>query len=108
NTGVHYVTFHLPAEPNGFYCYNALQQIAHFTVVFVFGPITSLRGIAMSPAVVNHFTWYARIFGGRQSARSIHFLTMLSFLAFLLVHITLVVITGFVRNMNHIVLGTDD
>lgn len=62
----------------------------------------------MSPAVVNRFPWYARLFGGRQSARSIHFLTMLSFLAFLVVHVTLIVMTGFVRNMNHIVMGTDD
>ena len=68
----------------------------------------SLTGIAMSPAVVNRFPWYAQIFGGRQSARSIHFLTMLSFLAFLVVHVTLVVMTGFARNMNHIVMGTDD
>jgi len=58
--------------------------------------------------VVNRVPWYARIFGGRQSARSIHFLTMLSFFAFLLVHVTLIVMTGFARNMNHIVLGTDD
>jgi len=108
STFVHYATFHLPAEPNGFYGYNALQQIAYFTVVFVFGPLAILTGIAMSPAVVNHFPWYARIFGGRQSARSIHFLTMLSFFAFLVVHVTLVVMTGFARNMNHIVLGTDD
>ena len=108
NTWVHYATFHMPPEPNGFYGYNALQQIAYFTVVFVFGPLAIATGIAMSPAVVNHFPWYARIFGGRQSARSIHFLTMLSFLAFLIVHITLVAMTGFARNMNHIVLGTDD
>ena len=108
NIWVHYVTFHLPAEPNGFYGYNALQQIAYFTVVFIFGPLAILTGIAMSPAVVNRFPWYARIFGGRQSARSIHFLTMLSFLAFLVVHVALIVITGFARNMNHIVMGTDD
>jgi DMSO/TMAO reductase YedYZ molybdopterin-dependent catalytic subunit len=105
---VHYATFHLPTEPNGFYGYNALQQIAYFTVVFVFGPLAILTGTAMSPAVVNRFPWYARIFGGRQSARSIHFLTMLSFLAFIVVHVTLIVMTGFVRNMNHIVMGTDD
>jgi DMSO/TMAO reductase YedYZ molybdopterin-dependent catalytic subunit/thiosulfate reductase cytochrome b subunit len=108
NTWVHYATFHLPPEPNGFYGYNALQQIAYFAVVFVFGPVAILTGIAMSPAVVNRFPWYARIFGGRQSARSIHFLTMFSFLAFLIVHVTLVAMTGFVRNMNHIVMGTDD
>ena len=108
NTWVHYATLHLPPEPNGFYGYNALQQIAYFTVVLVFGPLAILTGIAMSPAVVNRLPWYARIFGGRQSARSIHFLTMLSFFAFLAVHVTLIVITGFARNMNHIVLGTDD
>ena len=108
NTFVHYATFHMPAEPNGFYGYNALQQIAYFVAVFVFGVLAILTGIAMSPAVVNRFQWYAKIFGGRQAARSIHFLTMLGFLAFLVVHVTLIVMTGFVRNMNHIVLGTDD
>ena len=108
NTFVHYATLHLPAEPNGFYGYNALQQIAYFTVFFVFGPLAIATGVSMSPAVVNRFPWYAKIFGGRQSARSIHFLTMLSFLAFLVVHVTLVVMTGFARNMNHIVMGTDD
>ena len=93
---------------NTFVHYNALQQIAYFTVVLVFGPLAIATGIAMSPAVVNRFPWYAQIFGGRQSARSIHFLTMFSFLAFLVVHVTLIVMTGFVRNMNHIVMGTDD
>ncbi|HLK49598.1 MAG TPA: molybdopterin-dependent oxidoreductase [Bryobacteraceae bacterium] len=108
NTWVHYATFHLPPEPNGFYGYNALQQIAYFSVVFVFGPVAILTGLAMSPAVVNAFPWYARMFGGRQSARSIHFLNMLGFLSFLVVHVALVVMTGFARNMNHIVRGTDD
>jgi len=108
NNWVYYATFHLPPEPNGFYVYNPLQQIAYFSVVFVLGPLAILTGIAMSPAVVNHFPWYARAFGGRQSARSIHFVTMLSFLAFILVHVTLVVTTGFARNMNHVVMGTDN
>jgi DMSO/TMAO reductase YedYZ molybdopterin-dependent catalytic subunit/thiosulfate reductase cytochrome b subunit len=105
---VHYATLHVPPEPNGFYGYNALQQIAYFSAVFGFGPIAILTGIAMSPAVVNTFPWYARLFGGRQSARSIHFLNMLGFVGFIVVHVALVVMTGFVRNMNHIVVGTDD
>ena len=108
NTFVHYASFHLPPEPNGFYGYNALQQLAYFAIVLVFGPLSILTGIAMSPALTNRFPWYPRLFGGRQSARSIHFILMLGFVAFLVVHITLVVLTGFVRNMNHIVLGTDD
>ena len=107
NTWVHYATFQLPAEPNGYYGYNALQQIAYFAAVFLFGPVAILTGVAMSPAVVNRFSWYARLFGGRQSARSIHFVTMLCFVAFIGVHVTLVVMTGFARNMNHIVMGTD-
>ena len=75
NTFVHYATFHSPAEPNGFYGYNALQQIAYFTVFFVFGPLAIATGIAMSPAVVNRFPWYARIFGGRMTNTLIFCLT---------------------------------
>lgn len=108
STWVHYATFHLPPEPNGFYSYNSLQLIAYFVVILIFGPLTILTGLAMSPAVVNRFPWYAKLFGGRQSARSIHFLTMLSFVGFIVVHVALVVVTGFRRNMNHIVLGTDN
>jgi methionine sulfoxide reductase catalytic subunit len=108
STFVVYANFHLPPEPNGFYGYNALQQLAYFAVIVVFGPLSILTGIAMAPALTNRFPWYARLFGGRQSARSIHFILLLSYGAFLIVHVTLVVMTGFARNMNHIVLGTDD
>ena len=107
-TFVLYANFHLPPEPNGFYEYNALQQLAYFAVVFVFGPLSILTGIAMSPALANRFPLYPRLFGGRQAARSVHFLLLLGYIAFLTIHVTLVVITGFVRNMNHIVLGTDN
>lgn len=107
-TWVHYATFHLPPEPNGFYAYNALQKLSYFAVIFGLGPLAILTGIAMSPAVVNRFPWYARLFGGRQAARSIHFLNMLCFVGFIVVHVALVVVTGFARNMNHIVLGVDD
>jgi methionine sulfoxide reductase catalytic subunit len=108
NTFVHYATFKLPPEPNGFYGYNALQQLAYFATIFVMAPLSILTGIAMSPALVNRFPGYATIFGGRQAARSIHFVILVGFLAFIIVHVTLVALTGFARNMNHIVLGTDD
>ena len=104
----HYATFHFPPEPDGFYGYNALQQLTYFTMVFIFGAGTILTGLAMSPAIVNHFPWYPKLFGGRQAARSIHFLWMAGFAGFIIVHVTLVVLTGFARNMNHIVMGTDD
>lgn len=108
NTFVHYVTFHMPAEPNGFYHYNPLQQLSYFGVIFVMVPLSLLTGMAMSPALDNRFPWFPKLFGGRQAARSIHFLLLVGYLSFLVVHVSLVVATGFVRNMNHIVLGRDD
>ncbi len=107
-TFVHYATFHFPAEPDGYYAYNALQQLAYFGVVFVLAPLSILTGIAMSPAIDNAFPWYPRIFGGRQGARSIHFLLLCGYVAFTIVHVSLVFSTGVQRNFNHIVLGTDD
>lgn len=106
-TFVHYATFHLPVEPNGFYAYNALQQLAYFGVVFIMAPLSILTGISMSPAVDSAFPWYPRIFGGRQGGRSIHFLLLCGYVAFTVVHVTLVLVTGAQRNFNHIVLGTD-
>ena len=108
NTFVHYANLHFPPEPDGFYGYNALQQLAYFATIFVMAPLSILTGMAMSPALVNRFPGYARMFGGRQAARSIHFLLFVSWILFVVVHVTLVVLTGFRRNMNHIVLGTDD
>lgn len=108
STFVHYANLRLPPEPNGFYGYNALQQLAYFATIFIMAPLNILTGLAMSPALVNHFPRYTRIFGGRQGARSIHFLLLVGFALFVIVHVTLVVLTGFQRNMNHIVLGTDD
>ena len=105
---VHYATFHLPPEPNGFYHYNALQQLAYFAVVFVLAPLAILTGPSMSPALTNRFPWYPKLPGNRQIGRSLHFLVMCAFVVFLVGHVTMVALTGFVRNMNHIVLGTDD
>jgi len=108
NTFVHYANFRFPPEPNGFYGYNALQQLAYFAAIFLFAPLSILTGAAMSPAMVNRFPWFPRLFGGRQGGRSIHFLMMLMWVGFITAHVTLVVLTGFKRNMNHIVLGTDN
>jgi DMSO/TMAO reductase YedYZ molybdopterin-dependent catalytic subunit/thiosulfate reductase cytochrome b subunit len=105
---VHYATFHLPPEPNGFYHYNALQQLAYFGVVFVLAPLAILTGPSMSPALTNRFRWYPKLPGNRQVGRSLHFLVMCAFVLFLVGHVAMVAVTGFVGNMNHIVVGTND
>jgi methionine sulfoxide reductase catalytic subunit len=108
NVFVHYATFNMPIEPNGFYHFNALQQISYFGVVFILAPLAMLTGMAMSPAIENRFHWYPKLFGNRQSARSIHFLIMIAYLTFIIIHVAMVCMTGLIRNMNHIVLGTDN
>src|SRR5579872_524223 len=105
---VHYATLHMPSEPDGFYRYNALQQLAYFGVVFVLAPLAMLTGPAMSPALTNRFKWYPKLPANRQIGRSIHFLIMCAFVLFIIAHVTMVVMTGFARNMNHIVMGTDN
>lgn len=104
---VHYATLNMPAEPNGFYQYNALQQLAYFGAVFILAPLAIISGMCMSPAIENRFHWLPKIFGNRQGARSVHFLVMLGYLLFIVIHVGMVAATGFVRNMNHITLGTD-
>lgn len=104
---VHYATLHLPPEPDGFVAYNPLQQLAYAGVVFGVAPLSILTGLAMSPAIDNWAGWYPRLFGGRQAARSFHFLLLCGYLAFLVAHVTMVAVTGLRRNLNHITLGTD-
>lgn len=105
---VHYATFHLPPEPETFYRYNALQQLTYFGVVFILAPLAILTGPSMSPAFTSRFSWYPKLPGNRQIGRSLHFLVMCAFVVFLIGHVAMVAITGLARNMNHIVIGTDD
>lgn len=105
NVFVHYATFNMPIEPNGYYHFNALQQLAYFAVVFVMAPLAMLTGLAMSPAIDSRFHWYQRLFFNRQTARSFHFLIMLAYVIFIVVHVALVALTGFRKNMNHIILN---
>lgn len=105
NVFVHYATFHMPIEPNGFYHFNALQQLAYFAVVFIMAPLAMLTGIAMSPAITSRFHWYEKLFFNRQAARSFHFIIMFCYVVFIIIHVALVALTGLRKNMNHIILN---
>ena len=90
-----------PGDP-----YNALQQLTYFGVVFLLGPFMIASGAAMSPALGARFPKYPRIFGGRQAARSLHFLGLLSFLLFIAIHIAMVTLERFPENLCNIVFGS--
>ena len=105
NVFVHYATFNMPIEPNGFYHFNALQQLSYFAVVFIMAPLAMLTGLAMSPAIDSRFHWYQKLFFNRQTARSFHFLIMFAYVIFIIVHVSLVALTSLRKNMNHIILN---
>jgi len=85
--------------------YDPLQQLSYAFVVFILGPLAILTGAAMSPAIAGRFPWYTNIFGGRQKARSLHFLVLAAYVIFIIIHVTMVVWIDFPSNMDRIVLG---
>ncbi len=101
-----YVTFHVPPA-SAFHPYDPLQKLTYAAVVFLLGPFLIATGAAQSPAVAGRFPWYEQLFGGRQTARSLHFLGLLAVVAFTIVHTAMVIITGFSKNMGKIVLGEE-
>jgi DMSO/TMAO reductase YedYZ molybdopterin-dependent catalytic subunit/thiosulfate reductase cytochrome b subunit len=103
----HYVTLHLPPEPDTFVRYNPLQQLSYFAVVFVLAPLAIVTGPSMSPAFTNRFKWYPNLPGNRQVGRSLHFLIMCAFVVFLVGHVAMAALTGFAGNMNHVVAGAN-
>jgi sulfoxide reductase catalytic subunit YedY len=99
-----WIYLHLRLPPAGD-PYNPLQQLTYAGVVFVLAPLLIATGAAMSPAVAARFPWYLRLFGGRQPARSLHFLGLVAMSAFTVCHVALVVIDDLPRNMAWIVHG---
>jgi thiosulfate reductase cytochrome b subunit len=85
--------------------YNLLQKCAYAAVLFVALPLVILTGLAMSPAIGAGWPAVPALFGGSQSARSIHFLTLCALALFLLVHLAMVVLTGFWRQLRGMTLG---
>ncbi len=70
--------------------YNPLQQVAYLSVVVVLGPLLAWTGFAMSPALTSVFPILVEVFGGQQSARTIHFFAALALTAFVVVHVAMV------------------
>jgi thiosulfate reductase cytochrome b subunit len=85
--------------------YNALQKLAYSFVIFVLGPLIVLTGLTMSPTMDAAFPILLSIFGGRQTARTIHFICAFSFFGFFLVHIAMVVLSGTWNNLRSMITG---
>lgn len=84
--------------------YNVLQKFAYIGIVIVL-PLMVLTGLTMSPAVDTSQPWLLVLFGGRQSARSLHFIFAWSIMAFLAIHLIAVLAAGPINEIRSMITG---
>ncbi|MBX5173120.1 MULTISPECIES: cytochrome b/b6 domain-containing protein [unclassified Rhizobium] len=85
--------------------YNTLQKLTYLLVIFLLLPLMVATGLTMSPGFDAVAPWLLDIFGGRQSARTLHFLTAFSLVAFVLVHVAMVILSGVFNNLRSMITG---
>lgn len=85
--------------------YNIVQKLTYLTVILILLPGMILTGLSMSPTVNAMAPWLSDMFGGRQSARTLHFLFAAALVAFFVVHIVMVFVAGPINEMRSIITG---
>lgn len=94
--------FHDPARPAA---YNIFQKLSYVAVIFGLLPLVILSGLALSPGMNAAWPWLLDLFGGRQSARSVHFLCFAAITLFTIVHLTLVILAGPFNEVRSMITG---
>ena len=85
--------------------YSPLQKLAYGGVLFVLFPLIILTGLCMSPGVNAMLPWLTEIFGGRQSARTVHFIVMALLVGFFVVHMAMILLAGPFNELRSIITG---
>jgi thiosulfate reductase cytochrome b subunit len=85
--------------------YNILQKISYIGVIFILLPLIIFTGLTMSPAMNAAWPWLLDLFGGRQSARSLHFLAAFGLVAFFFIHIMMVLLAGPINEVRSMITG---
>lgn len=85
--------------------YNVLQKASYIAIIFIVLPVIILTGLTMSPGMNAAWPWLLDLFGGRQSARSIHFIAAFALVAFFLIHILMVVLAGPINELRSMITG---
>lgn len=101
------ITKHLRREPteSESTSYNALQRVTYLVVIFVLFPLIIWTGLALSPSFDSAVPFAVNILGGRQSARTLHFFVTDALVLFLIVHVTMVIRSGFRTRMRSMITG---
>lgn len=85
--------------------YNTLQKLAYAVVLFAVLPLLIVTGLAMSPGMDAAWPWLTEVWGGRQSARSVHFLAAAALVGFVALHLAMVLLSGPVASLRAMVTG---
>jgi thiosulfate reductase cytochrome b subunit len=85
--------------------YNPLQKLTYLGVIFVLLPLMILTGLTMSPGIDAIVPWLVDLFGGRQSARTIHFIAAGLMVLFVFVHVAMVLLAGPVNELRAMITG---
>ena len=85
--------------------YNVLQKLTYLGLVIVVLPLIVLTGLTMSPGMDSAFPWLLDLFGGRQTARTIHFICASLIVLFIVVHLVMVLISGVFNNLRSMITG---
>ncbi len=85
--------------------YSPLQKLAYGAVLFVLFPVIILTGLCMSPGMNALLPWLPELFGGRQTARTIHFVVMVLLVGFFVVHMTMIILAGPLNELRSIITG---
>jgi thiosulfate reductase cytochrome b subunit len=99
-----HVRFHFPKGEEA-KRYNVLQKLAYLALIFGLLPLAILSGLTMSPALDAVFPFLLDLFGGRQSARTVHFLCASGIVLFVLVHVFMVLVSGVWNNLRSMITG---
>ncbi len=97
-----HLRFKRPAETDS---YNFLQRLSYLAVVFLFFPLIIITGLAMSPAITSVVPQMVTVFGGYETARTLHFFLADFLVLFLLVHVAMVILGGFKTRMLAMITG---
>ena len=101
---VNHLHMRIPAATSGPH-YGFLQKTTYLFVIFILLPVAVLTGFTMSPAITAAYPFLLKIFFGAQSARTIHFFASVSLVLFLLVHVIMVIRSGFLKQIKAMTIG---
>ena len=104
NDVINHVRMQIPAATNGPQ-YGLLQKFSYMVVIFFLMPLIVMTGMTMSPAITAAYPFLLKLFFGAQSARTIHFFASSALVLFLIVHVVMVIKSGFKQQIRSMTMG---